>query len=132
MHEEVLDVLGPDRAVEYTDLPNLKYTEQFINETNRLFPIGPVIVRAHEGDLQIGKLYFFCSTSIPSHFILDDCILPAGSSSVLAIINTHRSEKYWPDPLKFDPDRFLPEEVAKRHPYSFVPFAGGPRMCIGI
>ena len=52
--------------------------------------------------------------------------------AVIAIWTLHRDENVWPDPLKFDPDRFSPEEVAKRHPYSYLPFSAGPRNCIGI
>lgn len=63
---------------------------------------------------------------------LGEYVLPAGSSSVLVIIHTHRNPLYWPNPLKFDPDRFLPEEVAKRHPFAYLPFTGGPRICIGM
>lgn len=64
-------------------------------------------------------------------FELDGKVVPKGSIVILGYLKTHRDEKYWPDPLKFDPDRFLPEEVAKRHPYSYLPFAGGPRSCVG-
>ena len=57
--------------------------------------------------------------------------LPKGSSIVLVIMKVHRNEEHWPDPLKFNPDRFLPEETAKRHPFCYIPFSAGPRNCIG-
>ncbi|CAG9861488.1 unnamed protein product [Phyllotreta striolata] len=111
---EILDVLGPDRKPEPGDLPKLKYLERFIKEALRLFPVAGFLARAIEEDIDVGN-----------------CIIPAGSSVVFGILRTHRNEKYWPDPCKFDPDRFLPEEVAKRHPCTYVPFSYGPRNCIG-
>lgn len=44
---------------------------------------------------------------------------------------THRDSKYWKNPEEFIPERFSPEEVAQRHPYTFIPFSGGPMSCIG-
>lgn len=58
-------------------------------------------------------------------------MIPAGATLGMLVYVLHHDSKYWPDPLTFDPDRFLPQEVAKRHPYSYLPFAGGPRNCVG-
>lgn len=93
----------------------MEYIERVIKETMRLFPVGPLIVRSVSDDLKMG-----------------DYTLPKGCSVVLAIIKLHRRADIWKNPLEFNPDRFLPEEIAKRHPYAFIPFSAGPRNCIGL
>lgn len=55
LYEEVIDVTGHDRAIEYSDLSHLKFTERFIQETNRLFPIGPLVARENKDDVDLGK-----------------------------------------------------------------------------
>ncbi|CAG9820625.1 unnamed protein product [Phaedon cochleariae] len=114
VYNEITEIIGHDRPVDPSDLPKLKYTERFIKETLRLFPIAGIIVRAVDEDVDIG-----------------DYIIPSGCSVVFGILRIQTDEKYWPNPFKFDPDRFLPDETAKRHPCTFVPFSYGPRNCIG-
>nr|AGT57837.1 cytochrome P450 412a2 [Leptinotarsa decemlineata] len=114
VYEEMIDILGPDRNVEAFDLPKMKYTERVIKENLRLFPIAALVARRIEEDINLG-----------------DVILPAGSSVAFNLLYIHRNPKYWTEPLKFDPDRFLPEEIAKRHPCTFIPFLYGPRNCLG-
>ncbi|CAG9857629.1 unnamed protein product [Phyllotreta striolata] len=114
VYEEIVQVVGGDGYIEAGDLPRLKYTERVIKETLRLFPVAPVYAR-----------------SIAQDVSLDGKVVPAGSAAVVLPIYVHRSPKYWKDPLKFDPDRFLPEESSKRHPCTYLPFSYGLRNCIG-
>lgn len=58
-------------------------------------------------------------------------VIPSGTYCVIHIFDLHRREELYKNPLKFDPDRFLPEKSAGRHPYAYIPFSAGPRNCIG-
>ena len=58
-------------------------------------------------------------------------MVPKGAAFFIFIWKINRDPEYYTDPEKFDPDRFLPENLAGQHPYAFVPFSAGPRNCIG-
>ena len=58
-------------------------------------------------------------------------IIPAGASIIISAHNTHRDPRHFPDPEKFDPERFIPQNSAGRHPYAFIPFGLGRRICLG-
>ncbi|KAG5894242.1 hypothetical protein JTB14_007869 [Gonioctena quinquepunctata] len=112
--DEIVETLGPDRTVLPSDLPNLKYMERVIKETMRIWPAAAIFLRTVGEDIDIGE-----------------AVIPAGTTALFGTIHIHRNPEYWPDPLKFDPDRFLPENVAQRHPCAYVPFSYGSRNCIG-
>ncbi|XP_071568018.1 cytochrome P450 4C1-like [Temnothorax nylanderi] len=115
VHEELDEVFGDsDTPASVKELSQLKYLERVIKETLRLFPSVPLITRKLTEDVK-----------------LDNYTLPKGASITLAILLAHRNPKVWPDPMKFDPDRFLPENSKHRNPYAYVPFSAGPRNCIG-
>ena len=57
--------------------------------------------------------------------------IPSECTVIMHIYRLHRNPVQFPNPEKFDPDNFLPERAANRHPYAYIPFSAGPRNCIG-
>ncbi|XP_046429405.1 cytochrome P450 4C1-like isoform X5 [Neodiprion fabricii] len=112
--EHVLNDDSEELHITMDVLARMAYMERVIKETMRLFVVGPVTFRKTTENLDLG-----------GHTV------PRGSSVMVNVMGVHRSEKYWPDALKFDPDRFLPERFAKQEPYSYLPFSGGRRNCLG-
>ena len=60
-----------------------------------------------------------------------DLVIDKGTQIALSIYGLHHDPKYFPDPEKFDPERFNEEEVSKRPHFCYLPFGEGPRLCIG-
>lgn len=96
----------------------LKYVERCLLETLRMFPPAYQFARQIASPLDI----IYNGNTVQ---------LPAGTIIEIVPYFLHRKEEYYPNPEKFDPDRFLTEEMEKRHPYAFLPFSGGTRNCIG-
>ena len=96
------------------DLDALTYTEQVINETLRLYsPIHSLSRVALTAD-SLGGYH-----------------IPAGATIYVSLYATHRLARLWPEPHRFDPDRFTPEKIERRPRFAFIPFAAGHRNCIG-
>jgi cytochrome P450 len=62
---------------------------------------------------------------------IDGYHIPAGTNVVSFTYMYHHHPEEWDNPAEFDPERFAPENAAKRHKFAFVPFGAGQRMCIG-
>lgn len=114
-HAEILERVGTDRPVGWNDRTSLPYVEAFLLEVWRrtnLFPVG--VVRRNAKDTHIKGYH------IPKHTM----IFPN-------LWSVHLSEKYWDNPQKFEPSRFLDEEGKIVRPDWHLPFSVGKRQCAG-
>ncbi|XP_077287754.1 uncharacterized protein LOC143912344 [Arctopsyche grandis] len=116
LYQEQKDIYGDDlnRPTTHKDLQDMKYLELAIKEALRMFPPVPMIARKVYEDINI-----------------NDMFLPKGCTVILLVYNMNRNPEVFPDPDKFIPERFLPDETSKRSPFSTVSFSAGPRNCIG-
>lgn len=137
MYDEIKTACGdkkPNENIQIDHLNNMKYLEQCIKETLRLAPSIPIVTRSLTEDVKLGN-HLRNSNLPPSIYdfqiFLDDYVVPRGTNLSIAIFATHRLAEHFPNPLKFDPDRFSPENVQNMHPYAFLPFSLGARNCIG-
>jgi cytochrome P450 len=113
LHAE-LDRALDGRLPTFDDLERLPYTRMVIAEAMRLYPPAWAIGRRAIEAYRLGEY-----------------LIPAGSIVLISQWVTHRDSRWWPDPLRFDPTRFLPEVAAARPKLSYFPFSAGPRVCIG-
>ncbi|KAK7793718.1 hypothetical protein R5R35_007874 [Gryllus longicercus] len=118
IYEELKSIFDTSKPIRpnISEISELKYLDMVIKESLRLYP--PVTL---------------FSRDIHQEIVLPDsqAVLPAGSSTILSPLLWHRNPEVYPDPEKFDPDRFSADECARRHPYAYLPFSAGPRNCIG-
>jgi cytochrome P450 len=110
--DEVLEHGGRLPTVE--DLPRLRYTEMIVSETMRLYPPAWVVGRLAVEDYEVRGY-----------------TIHPGSLVLLSQYVTHRDPRFFPDPTRFDPARWTPAARDARPAYSYFPFGGGARRCIG-
>ena len=103
-----------DRELRPNDVPRLEYTMQVLHEALRLQPPAAGVGRLAGHDLAV-----------------DGYRIEAGTFMAVGITALHRNPAFWERPRVFDPDRFSPENSKDRGRWQFIPFAGGPRSCIG-
>src|SRR5262249_131310 len=113
LHQELDSVLD-GRLPTIDDFPRLRYTEMVIAEALRLYPPAWILGRRALKDYKLGPY-----------------VVPAGAIVILSPYVMHHDPRYFQDPFRLDPDRWTPEARAARPQFSYFPFGGGPRRCIG-
>ncbi len=113
LYEEIGVAVG-DTPASAVDLNNMPYLKQVVQESMRIYPPVWAIARRSEEPAEYNGFY-----------------IPEKSYIGVVPYALHRDPKFWPDPTKFDPDRFSPENAKGRNSYCYLPFAAGPRACIG-
>lgn len=106
-----------DGKFTYEAMQEMEYLEQCINESLRKYPPGTNLLRIVTKPYKVTGMNFS---------------LPKGMMVMVPIYGIHHDEDFYPNPEVYDPERFSPEEVQKRNPYTFMPFGEGPRNCIGM
>ncbi|XP_059612808.1 probable cytochrome P450 6a23 [Phlebotomus argentipes] len=101
----------------YEAMMDMTYLEQVVNETMRKYPVVTNLLRICTKDYQIPD---------------SDVVIQKGTRTFVFTYGLHHDPDYYPNPDKFDPERFTKEAIASRHPYSYIPFGEGPRICLGM
>ncbi len=114
MREEFDAVLG-DRPLGHADVPKLEYSTQVMQESLRLYPPFWMIDREAIADDRVG-----------------DTVIPAGSTVIVYVYGAHHAPAHWPNANEFDETRFIKGNDKLRIPFTYFPFGGGPRGCIGL
>lgn len=113
LHQELDRELG-DEAPTLDDLKRLPYTLRVVKEALRLYPPAPMYAK-----------------DVVDDDVIDGYHIEKGSVMMLLPYFTHRHPDFWPDPLRFDPDRHAPEADKERHAQAYHPFGSGQRICLG-
>jgi cytochrome P450 len=114
LHEEIESVVGGG-PVRPSDVPRLGYLRMVLQEVLRVHPPGWIIPRQVVADTEIGGVR-----------------IKAGSQVLVSPYTTHRLAEFWERPWEFDPERWSPGREQRRHPFAFIPFGGGPHVCLGM
>lgn len=113
LQREVGQVLG-DRAAEADDVPALSFTEAVVKESMRLYPPAHIIGREPTRDVRLGAWH-----------------VPKGSAILISPWALHHDARFFEEPDAFRPERWLEASAASLPRYAYMPFGGGPRICVG-
>jgi cytochrome P450 len=114
LHNEVDSVPGENAHTNDANMSKLQFTEKVFAESMRLYPPAWAVGRQAINDCKIGSY-----------------LIPAGSTILMSQYLTHRDPRFFTEPHRFSPERWTNELKAKLPRFSYFPFGGGPRSCIG-
>jgi cytochrome P450 len=109
-----LDEALGGRTPAFADVPRLGYARQVLHEALRLYPPAYALGRVALEEVTLGGFR-----------------IPAGAGVLASQWVTHRDPRWWPEPDRFDPDRWAPDAAAGRHRFAYFPFGAGTRVCVG-
>jgi cytochrome P450 len=113
LRSELKDVQA-DGGPSLSTMQNFPYLQMFVKEVLRLYP--PV---------------WLMSRTVLEEVNISGYRIPAGALILLSPYVMHRDPRFFPEPQRFDPERWAADKTEKPHPFSYFPFGGGPRRCIG-
>ena len=113
----VKDAIENHGSLNYDAVGDMDYLEQCVDETLRKYPVVSSLTRSATEQYKMPN---------------SKVVIPKGQSVWIPVHAIHHDPEIYPEPEKFKPERFTPEEKANRHPYVYLPFGEGPRICIGM
>lgn len=116
LRQEINDNIEGNEEIQYNDLNNFQYMDQFVSEALRLSPLTIIVINR------------VCAED----FKYKDITIPKGAIILVPNSILQKDPNYWEEPEKFDPDRFSLENRGKINPFIYQPFGAGPRICIGM
>ncbi|XP_076237258.1 putative cytochrome P450 6a13 [Calliopsis andreniformis] len=117
VRNEIHTVIQKHGELTYNAVSDMTYLHKVISETMRKYPPVPILNRISTKETQLE------GTNLR---------IPVGIPVVIPVLGIHLDSNIYPDPQKFDPERFSEENIKARHPYAYLPFGEGPRICIGL
>ncbi|XP_078529325.1 thromboxane-A synthase [Lissotriton helveticus] len=113
--EEVDALTDRQSLPDYTTVQRLPYLDMVLSESLRMYPPAFRFAREAAKDCTIAGQH-----------------IPAGAVVEIPVGYIHNNPEYWPEPERFNPERFTADAKKKRHPFVYLPFGAGPRCCIGV
>nr|XP_014290842.1 cytochrome P450 6a2-like isoform X1 [Halyomorpha halys] len=114
--KEIDEIIEKHGGLTYQAVYEMEYLDMVISETMRKYPTLPLLLR-------------YCTKSITTQYGYK---IEAGDTIIIPVWALHYDPEYYPNPEKFDPERFSPQNRESIKPYTYLPFGEGPRMCIGM